>query len=343
MINKKDKSKYLDELNISEVSLKNALGKKKKKVDKEIMNYKKPSFYVNLSNRYFLKKSTELIQQGYFKKLRSSLQRGNFVFLVGSYVSMMFLTTVLALFVGVFLALFFLFVGISFSDFSVYFVSASDIPMRLLKVFWFIPLTPLITYLVLLYYPSMEEASLETKLNNELPFVALQMAAIAGANIEPSNIFRIISMSKEYPTLRREAMKLMNQINLYGYDLVNALKNVAETTPSKKWADLLNGMSTSIKLGGSLASFLNKRAETLIFEYQIEREKATRIAETYMNIYISVVIAAPMLILLLLIMMSVSGIGFPLSIGMITLIMVLSVSIINVLFLLYLNLKQKKI
>ena len=168
------------------------------------------------------------------------------------------------------------------------------------------------------------------------------MAAVASSNIEPTNIFRIIAMSKEYPNVRNEAKKLMNQINLYGYDLVNALKNVAAASPSKEWADLLNGVSTTIRSGGDLAKFLQKRAETMLFEYRLKREKATKAAETFMDIYISVVIAAPMMLMLVLVMLNISSIGIGLSIGVLTLIIVSIVALINIVFLAFLQSKKNR-
>jgi len=169
------------------------------------------------------------------------------------------------------------------------------------------------------------------------------MSAIAGADIEPSNIFRIIALSKEYPHIRNEAKKLMNQINLYGYDLSTALRNIAATSPSKEWTDLLSGISTTIKSGGNLSKYLDKKAESLLFNYRIAREKATKSAETFMDIYISVVIAAPMLMMLLLIMINISGIGFNIGVSVLALLIVLIVSLINILFLVFLHLSQKKI
>ena len=59
-----------------------------------------------------------------------------------------------------------------------------------------------------------------------------------------------------------------------------------------------------------------------------------------MDIYISAVIAAPMILMLLLMMMRISGLGISLSTGMISLIMILAVSLINILFLAFLHIKQ---
>ena len=138
----------------------------------------------------------------------------------------------------------------------------------------------------------------------------------------------------------KSVTKLLNEINIYGYDLITALKNVSYNSPSKKLSELLNGLATTISSGGNLPDFFKKRSETLLFEYKIEREKQIKTSETFMDVYISVVIAAPMILMLLLVMMKISGLGFSLSTGTITLITVLGVFLINIFFLTFLQIKQ---
>ena len=101
-----------------------------------------------------------------------------------------------------------------------------------------------------------------------------------------------------------------------------------------------NRLATTINSGGNLPEFFDKRAQTLLFEYRLEREKQTRASETFMDIYISVVIAAPMILMLLLLMMKISGLGVSLTTSMISLIMVLGVSVINIAFITFLHLRH---
>ena len=72
----------------------------------------------------------------------------------------------------------------------------------------------------------------------------------------------------------------------------------------------------------------------------IEKEKQAKAAETFMDIYISVVIAAPMILMLLLMMLKIGGLGIGLSTGAITISMILGVTVINIFFLTFLHLKQ---
>ncbi len=343
-IKKKDKSQYLNQLHISEFSLSQL--RKKNKEEIIISNqFKKANPYYKLSNKLFLNNSKKLIQKGYYQKLSLNLRKGNFTTLLSTYVSMMLLTTLISFFIGILFTIFLFIFNLSVESPYIYLIdySTANLLIRFLQIIWIIPAVPILTYITLYFYPSAERASIESEIEYELPFVTIQMSAIAGADIEPSNIFRIIAMSKEYKTLRNESKKLMNQINLYGYDLLTALNNISQSSPSKGWSDLLNGMATAIRSGGSLTKYLQKKAENLLFEYRLKREKATRSAETFMDIYISVVIAAPMLMMILLIIITISNIGFSLTLPIITLLMVTIVGTINILFLVFLHLSQQKI
>jgi len=189
-------------------------------------------------------------------------------------------------------------------------------------------------------YPQLEKDSIEKRINQELPFATINMASIAGSMIDPTKLFNIIIQTKEYSALEKEFGKIINGVNVLGFDLISVLRNSAMTSPSKKLSDLLNGIATTINTGGDLPRFFDERAKSLLFDYNLEKEKGTKFAETFMDIYISVVIAAPMIIMLLLIIMQVSGLGFSLTTTMITIIMVSGVSLINIAFLVFLHIRQ---
>jgi len=344
-INKKDRGEYLKQLHISETSLKNLKKERERTAEIFSTQFRKPSRYIKISNKFFSRTVINLVNKGHFKKLQKDLEKGNFMILLNSYISSMFFATTISIFAGILVTVFFMFFGVISEPPFLYIVSYAnslDILIRILEFGWLIFAFPILTFLAFYFYPSAEKSSIESEIEYELPFATIQMAAVASANIEPTNIFRIIALSKEYPNVRNESKKLMNQINLYGYDLVNALKNVASVSPSKEWAELLNGISTTIRSGGDLAKFLQKRAETMLFEYRLKREKATKAAETFMDIYISVVIAAPMMLMLVLVMLNMSKVGVGLSTGMLTIIIVSIIALINIIFLAALQSKKNR-
>jgi len=313
------------------------LKSKKKKVVKVVV--KKPSNYAKFASNLFAVKVRDLIKQKKLTSLEKDLIKSNINYTPVSYISMLILTTILAGFAGIILFVFFFLFNLS-STFPLITRATEDFLPRFLKVFWILFVAPIVTGFFMYIYPSLEKRSLEDKINQELPFATIHMAAISGAMIEPIKVFSIISATKEYPHLEKEFNKLLNEINIYGYDLVTALKDVATNSPSQKLAEIFNGLAMTITSGGSLYDFFEKRAQNLLFTYRLDREKRTKTAETFMDIYISVVIAAPMILMLLLMMMKISGLGLSLSTSTITLLIIGAVSLINTIFLVFLQLKQ---
>ncbi|MBM3247788.1 hypothetical protein FJZ17_04605 [Candidatus Pacearchaeota archaeon] len=302
------------------------INEKQEKQEKNSEAVSGSNFYVKFSNRLFKNISLNLSKKVFFINLKSDLRKMGSLMLVSSYISITLMTILLMFLLGLVIAGALIFFKVNY--------------MVLLGV---IVLLPLVTFFIFYGYPSSSVKSLEKEINQELPFMTIFMSAIATSGIEPSKIFNILLSSQDYPATSREIKKLITYINFYGYDLVGALRIVSKSCPSERLGLLFDGMATSITSGGELSSFLNKHAETLLFDYRLEREKYTRLAETFMNIYISVVIAAPMILMVLLILMSLTGFGGAgLSPGFLTFIIVFAISLLNVGFLTFLNLKQPK-
>ena len=332
-------SKSAKQLSVLEREVIKRIKKKRQKVERK--EIEKPKKYTKIANQIFYNTARKISTEKSFDTVRKDLMKTNLAFTPITYLSLILFTTLISAIVGFFIFIFFLFFRIGFES-PIITIAQENFGLRLLKVFWIIFMVPIITFLFMYFYPSLEKKSGENKINHELPFAAIHMSAISQSLIEPSKIFSIIITTKEYPNLEKEFIKIMNQINVYGYDLVTALRSTAMNCPSKKLSDLLNGLATTITSGGGLSEFFDKRAQTLLFEHRLEEEKATKAAETFMDIYISVVIAAPMIFMLLLMMMRISGLGISIGTSSITLLMILGVSLLNIAFISFLQLKKSK-
>ncbi len=321
-IAKKDKVKFLESI----------VGKKEAEKRLNILRAglsssdKLQEEYVRISNKYFRSSAEKLIEKGYFDNISRDLRKIISSFLLNSYVSVMFFSTALSAIAGFFI-------------FVVLLLSGASVLVALFALF----AIPLTVFLLFFTYPSTQRSSLEKEINQELPFVTIYMAAVATSGIEPSRVFSILVRTKDYPFVQREIKRLLNYINFYGYDLVSALRQSAKLSSSEKLSMLFSGLATTITSGGELAEFLNKHAESMLFDYRLEREKYTKMAETFMDIYISILIAAPMILMILLILLSLTGYGSGfLTPTILTFSIISVISILNIGFLVFLNLKQPK-
>ena len=340
-LNAGDREGFLSQLSINEQLLKR-LKKKQKIKEEQFEEFKATRGYLKISNRFFLDSAQKLIAKGYFSPLALTLKKANMDVLFLTYIAMIFFTTFISFIVSLFVAIFFLFfnIDIMMNTFPPFSLASGGLLSRMPLVLWIPFVIPLATFAALYYYPSSEKQTLERRIDQELPFAVIHMSAISGSGIEPSAIFKIIALSKEYPFLRKEIRKVMNQVNLYGYDLVTALTNVAKSTPSSKLSEVFSGLSTTITSGGDLQNFFEKRSETLLLNYRLDREKFIKVAEAFMDIYISVVIAAPMVIMILLVIISASEAGSGYGPTQMGLAVMAIIAVINSFFLIFLHIKQ---
>ncbi len=330
-----DREKFFKELSIGEDII-SKIKKSQKISEKQVVKAKSTRNYLKISNRFFLRTANNLINKGHFDSLALNLRKANIDILLSSYIACALFSALLIFIFSIFLVIFLFFFNLQLTSPFISLYTGEDYLLRFLKLLWLPVALPIATFASFYLYPSSEKDSLSKKIDQELPFVVIHMSAISSSGIEPSEIFKIIGTSREYPYIGKEIRKIVNQINLYGYDLVTALKNVSRGTSNTRLAELFSGVCTTITSGGDLSQFFEKRAESLLIVYRLDREKYTRSAETFMDVYISVVIAAPMILMILMVMLEVSNIGSGFSTG----IMVLIVGAINILFLVFLDLKQ---
>src|SRR3989344_4739163 len=262
-LTKEEKKGYLKDLNISydelEDFVKQHTSKKKIKVELKKPDYSiyRPSEVGAFANK-FMKKTADNLVAKYpklFKLLFDKFLMVEMEMISRSYVSLMLLFTLLAF---PFLILFFFALNFAFKlNFAVIFVIAI--------------LGTIATFVGFYFYPASLLGGKSKKIKLELPFALVHMSAVAGSGAQPISIFELIAESSEYPELRKEIKKILNYVNLFGYNLGTALKNVANTTPSPEFKELLNGMISTIETGGDLKEYLKEKADDALVTYKLDR------------------------------------------------------------------------
>lgn len=336
-VKKDDEGKFLEELRLSKKAIeKIRYGSIKEESSSE---YLKARIYAKIANKFFLKISNKISDSARFARLRANLKKSEMSYLINTYLSIIFFSTSLAAVLSLVMFFFFSFFSISFST---PFISSAQYSLQRIFSLGIVCLAfPILVFLWTYYYPYVNSKSIENKINRELPFVVIHMSAISSSNIEPSQILKIIALNKEYPATAREFKKIINQINFYGYDLLTSLKNRARETPSRKLAEVLNGIAATIAGGTDISAFFEKRAETLLFEYKLAGERYTRNATSFMDLYIGIVIAAPMIFTLLLMIMIMTGVSIGgLGTTQITVLIITIIAFINIMALAFLEAYQ---
>ena len=322
-----EKKKYLLDVGIESEALKEARKKIEKRKIIEIEKakketYKKPEFFMRASSRLFSRIALGVANWEIFKEVNRSLRKANMPYLVSTYVSIALFAALISFFIAALASI------ILFSYIGVYAILVAV-------------LTPLLIFIIILFYPLNEISSAKVKIDDELPFAVMHMSPIASSGVEPSRVFSILAVSPEYPYIRKEVRKIVNMINFYGYDLTSALKAAAKTTSSDRLSELLGGISATISGGGNLRDYLDKIAADSLLDYKLRRKRFTTVSETYADIYTGLLIAAPLMFMLILVLMNVitGGIG-GMSTSTIAMIGIGAIIALNIGFLVFLQVSQ---
>lgn len=145
------------------------------------------------------------------------------------------------------------------------------------------------------------------KIDNALHFAALYMATLATTGTPPFLIFRVMSGFKEFGEVSRVALRITEEVELFGYDLPESLSRQADIVPSSNLSELLWGIRATIISGGDLNRFLNEKSKTFTTLFRRRLEEYVQTMSLFMEMYITVVIVGTILVIVLSTIMSMMG------------------------------------
>ncbi len=270
-------------------ALKSLIELQKEKKKSEETEIYVPSIYGIISNMFVKNIGLWLINQfpDAFRKLYQNLQLANIKILSSTYVNMMIFSSILS-------GIWFFIVGFILS-----------IPLKLpwfigLALGWFLGLiAAVITFIAFYTYPNSKIFQRKRNIRTNLPFAIIHMSAIAGSGLTPLKMFELIAEGNEFGEVSEEFRKIVKYVNLFGVDLITAIKTAIETNPSPEMKDFLNGLITSIESGGDIILYLTVKAEEILNLYKLEREKTNDNIAIFSEIYMGVMITAPMFFILI--------------------------------------------
>jgi len=149
-------------------------------------------------------------------------------------------------------------------------------------------LTPLFMFVFFYIYPSYLADSRKRAIDSKLPFAVPYMAAMAGAGVPPDAVFDSLARSDLYGEIAEEAKNITRDSKFFGKDIVTVLHDYTKMTPSRRFSELLMGITTTIRSGGDLKMYLHNEAENMMVEYrQMMKDFAENLglfAESYITI-----------------------------------------------------------
>ncbi|MEM7821587.1 MAG: type II secretion system F family protein [Candidatus Aenigmatarchaeota archaeon] len=169
----------------------------------------------------------------------------------------------------------------------------------------FVPfLAAVVCFIVLVFYPYQKAITRRKNIEINLPFVLTHMGAIAESGAPPYILFKLIGEFEEYGEISKEMKKIVKNIETFGVDPITAAKRVAEKTPSDSFKQLLLGFISTVKSGGDTRLFLKNAGQQALFEWRVKRERFLQQLSAYAEFYTGILIAAPLFIIALFAIMN---------------------------------------
>ncbi len=131
-------------------------------------------------------------------------------------------------------------------------------------------------------------------IDRELPFVLSHMSITASTGAAPLAIFKEIAEGK-HGEISAEFKKMINEINIEGINIIQAITNLARNTPSLLFRSLLIDLTKLVHTGGNLEVYFYDRLRNLMeLKRQVQRE-FTQSLSFYAEIYVSLILMSTLI------------------------------------------------
>ncbi|MCX6694076.1 MAG: type II secretion system F family protein [Methanomicrobiales archaeon] len=164
-----------------------------------------------------------------------------------------------------------------------------------------------LTFLVFNIYPSVVAGTRRRNIDSTLPYAINYITAMSTAGIAPAEIFRQLGNSPMYGESAVEARYVTREIDLFGRDLIEALRLVSMTTPSMRMKEFIQGAMGSISSGSNLTVYFRTKAE----QYALENRQGQKMFLDTLGLisesYVTAMVAGPLFLIILQSIMSVIG------------------------------------
>jgi flagellar protein FlaJ len=164
-----------------------------------------------------------------------------------------------------------------------------------------------ITYAIFNVYPSVEAGNRRRNIDATLPYAINYITSMSTAGITPAEIFRLLGDSPIYGESSVEARYIAREIDIFGRDLIDALRIVSSSTPSVRMKEFLQGAMASISSGGNLTDYFRTKANQYALENRQTQKLFLDTLALISESYVTAMVAGTLFLIILQSIMSVLG------------------------------------
>jgi archaeal flagellar protein FlaJ len=146
---------------------------------------------------------------------------------------------------------------------------------------------------------------IDQKISPAMSFVS----AMASADVNVDQIFKELGKQKIYGEVAEEAAWITRDTELLGVDILTAIRNGAQRSPSKRFQDFLQGVVTTATSGGQLKPYFLLKAEQYEQENKLAQLQRVETMGLLAETFVTVVVAFPLFLVIIIAIFAVIGGG----------------------------------
>jgi flagellar protein FlaJ len=161
-----------------------------------------------------------------------------------------------------------------------------------------------------LYYirPSYVASRRGSSIDVTLPSAVTFMYALNRGGMNIVEVLRTLAENEEvYGEVSVEVGTIIQDMDYFSRDLMEALRRAGERTPSQKFSGLMDDMVATIDSGASTAPFLEGKSEDLIEEAERDQENFIETLSLLGEVYVTAFVAGPLFMIIITVIMAMLG------------------------------------
>ncbi len=186
---------------------------------------------------------------------------------------------------------------------------AGDIISQMLSIyppFIFLPFA-MTTYVFMVTYPIIKMKSRKVNIDLKLPHAITYMQSFCDV-LPLYEIFKLIYREREiYGEVSEEFGFIVRDVELFGEDLVTAMRSLMETTPSENLREFLEGLIMAFDSGGNIKEYMQTKVEHFREIARKQFEMNLKTLEILSEIYVVLFVAFPIFLIVMIFAMELTG------------------------------------
>ena len=148
------------------------------------------------------------------------------------------------------------------------------------------------------YVAGERRRRIDTTVKRNVAFVF----ALSRSGMPFTQVLRVLSRhTGVYGETARELGVTVKDIDLFGTDLLTALRRTGERTPSEGLEDFLENLGSVLQSGNSLPAFLKDQYEYFLHEEEAQQRQFLELLGTLAEAYVTVFVAGPLFLITILV------------------------------------------